>query len=583
MPRLARTTLVLTVSGSLVLAGCTQDGSGPDRAANETSGSSASASQVMTATTGSPAQPTSVLAGTDATALSVGVSHALFEQAPVALLADHDDLSAQGRAASLAVAMGAPLLLTPGTASDGSVVDELARLGTTSVLSVGADATRWADVLGSEVSVVAAPADPRRLGQVTRVEVDGALAVPAAELTATIAGLERGGHQLVDVQPGPDATATPDPDAPTAATQPTSETAAPTGAGEPLPAVQPGAPVESVTVLATGDPAQVAAVATARAAGARVLVVPALDPRADSDVIHALAQQPPDTVLALGAGFGTPEQLRARIDVAATGVELPGGGQVLFPGRLMIALYGHPTTSSLGVLGEQPLQETVTRAREVAAQYDALTQAPVVPTFELITTVASSSPGQDGDYSNEATVQELRPYVEAAREAGIYVVLDLQPGRTDFLTQAQRYAELLAEPHVGLALDPEWRLEEGQVHLEQIGGVEAAEVNSVVTWLADLTAEQDLPQKLLVLHQFRLSMLRDRDQIDTSRDELALLVHGDGNGTPELKMATWDALTRSLPQGMWLGWKNFYDEDSPTFTPAETLAVEPQPVFVSYQ
>ena len=33
--------------------------------------------------------------------------------------------------------------------------------------------------------------------------------------------------------------------------------------------------------------------------------------------------------------------------------------------------------------------------------------------------------------------------MDAAVAAGDYVVLDLQPGRTDFLTQAQQYAELL--------------------------------------------------------------------------------------------------------------------------------------------
>jgi hypothetical protein len=31
------------------------------------------------------------------------------------------------------------------------------------------------------------------------------------------------------------------------------------------------------------------------------------------------------------------------------------------------------------------------------------------------------------------------------------------------------------------------------------------------------------------------------------------------------------------------GWKNFYDEDTPTATPEETLAVETEPVFISYQ
>jgi hypothetical protein len=31
------------------------------------------------------------------------------------------------------------------------------------------------------------------------------------------------------------------------------------------------------------------------------------------------------------------------------------------------------------------------------------------------------------------------------------------------------------------------------------------------------------------------------------------------------------------------GWKNFYDEDKPTFSPQQTVAVSPSPVFVSYQ
>ncbi|OLT14098.1 hypothetical protein BJF78_20090 [Pseudonocardia sp. CNS-139] len=64
----------------------------------------------------------------------------------------------------------------------------------------------------------------------------------------------------------------------------------------------------------------------------------------------------------------------------------------------------------------------------------------MVPAFEIISTVADAHPGPDGDYSAEAGVAELRPWVEAARTAGVYVVLDLQPGRTDFLTQARRYA-----------------------------------------------------------------------------------------------------------------------------------------------
>src|SRR5690606_12096570 len=145
---------------------------------------------------------------------------------------------------------------------------------------------------------------------------------------------------------------------------------------------------------------------------------------------------------------------------------------------------------------------------------------PVVPALEIITTIASASPGPAGDYSRRTPVTELRGWVDAAAEAGLYVVLDLQPGHTDFLTQAKEYQELLREAHVGLALEPQWRLAPGQRHMVNIGSVDAAEVNQVIAWLADLTAEHRLPQKLLILHQFQLRMITNRAQVDTGRDEV---------------------------------------------------------------
>ena len=50
-------------------------------------------------------------------------------------------------------------------------------------------------------------------------------------------------------------------------------------------------------------------------------------------------------------------------------VHLPGGGHVLFPGRRLVAIYGHPGDGNLGVLGEQPVDAAVQRAGEVAAGY----------------------------------------------------------------------------------------------------------------------------------------------------------------------------------------------------------------------
>jgi hypothetical protein len=339
-----------------------------------------------------------------------------------------------------------------------------------------------------------------------------------------------------------------------------------------------------VALASTGSEEPRPAMATMRAAGIEVLASLASDPRADPALIATLADRSPTTVLALGDTFGEQEQLEARVATAMTGVQLPGGGQLILHGKRYVALYGHPGTSALGVLGEQGAEASVTRAAGLAAEYTAAgSDAQMIPTFEIITTIASAAIGADGDYSDESSIEHLRPYVDAAARSGVYVVLDLQPGYTDFLTQAKRYEELLALPHVGLALDPEWRLRPGERHMRQIGRVSAAEVNSVVDWLADFTRERKLPQKMLLLHQFKTFMLEDREQIDATRDELAVVTQMDGHGPTSTKLETWNTIRPGAPEGMVFGWKNFYDEDSPTLTPAQTLAVEPTPHFISYQ
>ncbi len=358
-----------------------------------------------------------------------------------------------------------------------------------------------------------------------------------------------------------------------------------TGAKE-LPTVSRATGEAGLTVLVRqglDQAALAAATAAAAAAGARLVSVSGPDVRGDPTAIAALSEQRPRRVLAVGDAFGPVRRLADRLSVAETGVQLPGGGQRLFPGRRLVALYGHPGTPSLGVLGEQGLDASIARAKQVAAQYDQLSAVPVVPTLEIIATTAQGSPGADGDYSGESAVATLRPWVDRAREEGVYVVLDLQPGRADSLAQARRYAELLRLPNVGLALDPEWKLAPGQRPLGQIGSVDAAEVNAVTAWLADLTAKNALPQKLFVLHQFRQSMVRHEDRLDLSHDQVQVLFHMDGQGTPALKEGTWRSVTAAAPSGMPFGWKNFYDEDHPMLTPAQTMAKKPTPLMISYQ
>jgi len=519
--------LALPLAGLLALSACTtptDEPSDPHR----------------TATSSPPDALTVVASGTDV-GTALGTSRALFTHSPVVIIAPTGDTDAAELAAGTAVDLGVPLLIAPAE-NDADSTDET-------------ESADEADALATEVD---------RLGVTTVLAVGDVGQLDVGDLDDA-AGDSAENAGVVRVDASADALA---------------------NAVTAVPTIVRAEPLTDTVALAIDDPAQTAAIATAEASGIEVLRVPASapNPQATPEVIKALHASPATKTLAIGAAYSTEPALDWKIRTAKTGAQLPGGGQLMFPAHQFVALYGAPGTGSLGVLGEQDAAASVQRARDVAAPYTGLTDKTVVPMFEIIATVAAGAAGSDGDYSNELEIDRLQPWIKAATEAGMYVVIDLQPGRTDFLTQAKRYQSLLELPNVGLAIDPEWRLAPDQVPLEQIGSVSAAEVNAVTSWLADLTNTNGLPQKMVVLHQFQLKMLQDRGQIDTSRPELAMLIHADGQGAQPDKQATWRALHQDAPAGIAWGWKNFYDEDAPMLTPEQTVTdVSPLPDLITYQ
>ena len=458
--------------------------------------------------------------GTTPAEMAAGISRLLYESAPVVVVAAVDDAAAQGLAIGASKRLHGPALL------DGpGIAAEIKRLGARRIVIIG-------------------NAQLARAGKTTITRL-------RAQVTDVDAGLDK----LLAANP----------------------TGRPTGP----PTTSPAS--EATFILATRSlQTDAVAIANATQVGATVVEIPTSDPRTTPAAAAALREHKDLPVVALGDSF-TPD-FDYTSAVVQNAPELPGGGHILFPNRQLVALYGYPGTDALGVLGEQGIQASIKRAKDLAKRYQALTKMPVVPTFEMIATVASAEAGKDKDYSREASVAKLKPWVDAAAQAGVYVVLDLQPGRTDFLTQAKRYESLLMKPNVGLALDPEWRLKKKQKHLRQIGSVKINEVNEVAAWLGDLTRKNTLPQKAFVLHQFQLQMIRGRSKLDMSHPELSMVIHFDGQGTQPEKRATWKALHKGAPTGMFWGWKNFYDEDKPMLTIKKTVnGVRPGPQFVSYQ
>jgi hypothetical protein len=610
------TPLIALTAAALTLSACTSDDpptagdaandseagedptASPDAAEAEAEAEPDTGPTPRECATDGPSDAVTDLTGDDQVAVALAVAAITHACSDVVVVAPADDPWAASLAAPIASTAGAPLLLTTG-GDDAALADAITTLGPLEVVTVGFSPELGTDAAVRTVTAETPDTDADGTALALAVADDlgaghalGFLATDAGSLAAALSraaeGLpllplpadEAALQQLVTDLP-PDLrveTIARDEDAAQALAgrlldlgvdaEPSSRTRFATDAGE---------------VAWLADPADRAgyAVAAAAAGGRGEVLLPVSGdaPWYGRERMTRLRDVSPDRTGVVGAI--DPDLAAWQLPTVLASDPLPTGAFTLFETERMVAMYGVPGTRALGVLGEQDLDATVPRLREIAEPYGADGRE-VLPAFEIITTVASAEAGDQGDYSRRMDPAMIREWVDRAADEGIYVVLDLQPGRTDFLTQAQEYEDLLREPHVGLALDPEWRLQPNERHLVQIGSVEAEEVQQVADWLAALVRDERLPQKLLMLHQFRFSMLPDRDTIEIG-PELAGVVHMDGQGSIGSKYTTYDAITAGAEDRWLWGWKNFYDEDFPTPTPAEVLALDPLPVFVSYQ
>jgi hypothetical protein len=262
-------------------------------------------------------------------------------------------------------------------------------------------------------------------------------------------------------------------------------------------------------------------------------------------------------------------------------VNLPRGGRRIFPDYRVVAYYGAPQDRQLGELGIGTPAQAGRKLLRQAAPYARRTR-PVLPAMELIASVAANSPGADGLYRTQQTPAVINRYLHAARRIKALLVLDIQPGHADFLSEAQRLAPWLGQPDVGIALDPEWHTP-GAVPGTQIGSVTADEINQVSDFVANIVRARNLPQKLFVIHQFTDGMIPDKAQV-LPRPGLAMVFNVDGFGDRPNKLskyAGFTAQTRGLPFAN--GYKLFYHEDTNLMKPADVMRMHPRPDLVVYE
>lgn len=259
----------------------------------------------------------------------------------------------------------------------------------------------------------------------------------------------------------------------------------------------------------------------------------------------------------------------------------------LLPFNRIVAYYGNFYSTQMGVLGQYPQEEMLSRLKDTVSQWEkADPETPVIPAIDYIAMTAQGSAGADGTYRFRMPKDQIQHAIDLAREAHGITILEVQAGLSDLENEVESLEPYLKEPDVHLAIDPEFHMVTKAPPGTVIGSVDAKEVNRAAAYLATLVQENKLPPKILIVHRFTLPMVTHALDI-TPLPEVQIVMDMDGWGTPERKFGTYQQAIIPYPV-QFTGFKLFYKNDvkppsTHMLSPQEVLQLSPQPIFIQYQ
>jgi hypothetical protein len=263
---------------------------------------------------------------------------------------------------------------------------------------------------------------------------------------------------------------------------------------------------------------------------------------------------------------------------------LPGS---LLPFNRIVAYYGNPLSTHMGVLGEYPPDEVMRRWDAAVAQWrQADPQTPVIPALHLIVVVAQGDPGRSGKYRMVMPDTLVEKVYGWARSRHGLMFLDIQTGLSTIHEMLPQFERFLTRPDMHLAVDPEFMMVYRGVRPgTKIGSMRAADVNYVIGELDRIVRANHLPPKVLVIHRFTRDMVPDAENIRPTPN-VQVVMDMDGWGAPWLKRDSYqDYIVRHPVE--FTGFKLFYHNDTKKgdalMSPTEVLKFRPLPYYIQYQ
>ncbi len=158
------------------------------------------------------------------------------------------------------------------------------------------------------------------------------------------------------------------------------------------------------------------------------------------------------------------------------------------------------------------------------------------------------------------------------------LLLDIQPGRAEFLVEAKAYQRWLREPDVGVALDPSGRWTRGT---GRVFGHTTGAGSTGPAYLSRLVAAPPAGEGP-GYHQLAPGIVRRESGLKPHRG-VAVVKSVDGIGSRGAKENTYRQVNKTTPSFVRPAFKLFFDEDRKSgrlIAPAQVLALRPRPDYV---
>ncbi len=255
----------------------------------------------------------------------------------------------------------------------------------------------------------------------------------------------------------------------------------------------------------------------------------------------------------------------------------PGNPQPYLSRYQMIAFYGSPWGRALGILGNYPRKQMTSYINGLIAEYQPLDSRHAMCTYHMVTTVANANPPE---YRHVVDLPTIEVWIASSDIYECGNILDIQPGRVTIQEEFERIKHFLYHPHTQLAIDPEFDMTDEQIPGISVGQTPAADINWVQGELQKIAMETGV-NKVLILHQFKDSMLPDKQNIQ-NYPNVELVIDSDGTFRTDVKMKNYWQYAAE-PAFEYGGIKHFFVYDDYLLTPEQTMSLSPRPAVIIYQ